>query len=124
MIISRIRLGIGLSNIRKTFTAIFSRYGTWRNWNGDDVRTYLFKGVKDKEGSIITDSLWIKEGKNISKLGELKEGDVIQFEARLDIDEKTSHIKVLEDGSYQENNYIFKNPSKFQKLPETRESIY
>lgn len=116
MITSRIRLGIGLSNTRETFTATFSRYGTWRNWNGEDEKKYIFKDVKNKDNKLITDILWMKDGKNISKLGELKEGDIIQFEARLDIDEKTLHIKILDDGSYQENNYIFKNPSKFQKL--------
>lgn len=111
-----------INKVRDIFTATFSRYGTRRNWKGFDEKTYLLKDIKDKDGKIITDHLWLKDGKNIAKLGELQEGDIIQFEARVGKYSKISHIEEFDSGYrwyYKENDYTLKYPSNFFLLKRT-----
>ena len=79
----------------------FSRYGSMTNWNGFPERTYLFKDIRDKDGNVLTDHLWIKNGKRVAAFGELKEGDVIQK-----IDRWYEH----------ETDYTLKFPTNFRKL--------
>lgn len=103
-----------INNVRSTFTMTFSRYGTMTNWNGFPERTYLFKDIRDKDGNILTDHLWIKDGKRIAALGELKEGDVIQFDARVMPYRKVAY-KI--DRWYEhETDYTLKFPTNFRKL--------
>lgn len=99
---------------RDTFTATFSRYGSRNNWNGFPEKTYLLKGIRNKDGKILTDHLWIKDGKRISSLGKLKEGDIIQFDARV---APYSKVAYKIDHWYQKTiDYTLKFPTNFQKL--------
>ena len=101
---------------RDTFTATFSRYGSRTNWNGFPEKTYLLRDIKDKDGRILTDHLWIKDGKRIGSLGELKEGDIIQFDARIAPYNKVAY-KI--DRWYEKTtDYTLKFPTNFRKIRE------
>ena len=108
-----------IEGVRDIFTATFSRYGTRKNWNGFPEKTYLLKDIKDKEEKIVTDHIWIKDGKRIASLGELNEGDIIQFEARVGQYSKVSEIEEMYNGYrwyWKENDYTLKYPSNFVLL--------
>lgn len=71
------------SRDRHTFIATFERYGKKPGWFTPG-NTALFKNVKltDSE-EILTDHIWLTVGKQLFELGELKQGDIIQFNARV-----------------------------------------
>lgn len=103
-----------INGVRDRFTMTFSRYGERTNWNGYSERTYLFKDIKDKDGKILTDHIWLKDGKRISALGELKDGDVIEFDARV---EPYRKVAFRLDRYYQKTtDYTLKFPTNFKKV--------
>jgi hypothetical protein len=72
-----------LEGERRTFKGFFVRYGTKNNWHGFPVKTLLFKDITDRTGTILTDHIWFNMTKGFEKLGELNEGDLVQFDARI-----------------------------------------
>lgn len=72
-----------LNHIRKTFVAIFDRYGTKPNWHGFSEKTILLINIKSIEGEMLTDHIWFSLTKGFEKLGNLTKGDNIQFDARV-----------------------------------------
>ncbi len=71
-------------NKRMTFLADFERYGTKTGWNGYQEKTILLKNIRRIENSqLMTDHIWFSLTKGFEKLGELKEGDIIKFDARI-----------------------------------------
>jgi len=72
-----------IQNNRKTFTGIFKRYGTKTNWHGFPEKTILLTDVKDSIENKVADHIWFSMTKGFEKLGELKEGDLVQFDARV-----------------------------------------
>ena len=68
---------------RRTFIGIFKRYGTKSNWHGCPEKTILLVNIKDSNGKIVTDHIWFKITNGFKSLGELKEEDKIQFNARV-----------------------------------------
>ena len=68
---------------RITFKGTFKRYGGKANWHGYPEKTILLIGVKDSDGNPMTDHIWFRMTKGFEKLGELKEGDRVQFDARV-----------------------------------------
>jgi hypothetical protein len=68
---------------RKTFTSIFEKYGSKINWHGFPEKTILLINIQDSNGKIIADHIWFKMTKGFEKLGELKEGDSVMFDARV-----------------------------------------
>src|SRR5690348_16275744 len=68
---------------RGKFYGTFEKYGSKKNWKGYEETTILLKDIKDEEGKIVSDHLWFNETKGFEKIGELNEGDTIQFEARV-----------------------------------------
>ena len=76
-----------IEDIRGTFTEVFVRKGTKSGYKGP-LPTLLLKDVRDINGKYITDHLWFNYTKGFEKLGELKEGDKIQFDARSKVCEK------------------------------------
>ena len=77
---------IGSEN-RHTFTAEFSRFGKKSSFKGEPLTTLLFMTVKDDKGNKVTDHLWFTMTKGFEKCN-LKEHDVIQFNARVSQYEK------------------------------------
>ncbi|MCK4848272.1 MAG: hypothetical protein KAT16_04545 [Candidatus Heimdallarchaeota archaeon] len=70
-------------NQRMTFSGVFTRYGTKSNWHGYPEKTILLKQIKNENDEVLTDHIWFSLTKGFQKLGELHEGDRIQFDARI-----------------------------------------
>ena len=70
-----------LKEQRLSFEATFERYGSKQGYKGGPIRTLLFREIKNGE-HIVTDHLWFTTNKQF-ELHELKEGQVILFEARV-----------------------------------------
>lgn len=66
---------------RGTFKGVFVRKGTKNGYKGPE-ETLLLKDITDQCDKKLTDHLWFNYTKGFEKLGELKEGDLIQFNAR------------------------------------------
>ena len=72
-----------IEDIRKTFSATFKRYGTKTSWRGFSEKTVLLIDVKDENEKIVADHIWFSNTKGFQKIGEMKEGDKIRFDARV-----------------------------------------
>ena len=68
---------------RTVFTGIFSKYGIKSNYKGPSTDTLLLVGIRDEQGNLITDHLWFNLTKGFEKMGTLKGGDRVRFEARV-----------------------------------------
>lgn len=68
---------------RYTFIATFERYGEKHSF-GHSKETILLKDVKliDTE-DVLTDHIWLTVGKQLYELGNLVNGDIVQFNARV-----------------------------------------
>ena len=68
---------------RKKFRAQFSRFGKKTNYKGYSEETVLLKSIIDSDtGEEVADHLWFSLTKSFEKLS-LKEGVVVEFEARV-----------------------------------------
>lgn len=106
---------------RYTFIGTFERtgfkreYGKGPNWYVDDYDgiykpTLLLAHVKLKSsGEEITDHLWFNYTKTFNKLGQLKVGDVVQFDARI-----ATYTKGI--GDEKEKDYKLERPTKIRML--------
>jgi len=72
-----------LDNLRRIFIGTFERFGRKTNFKGYPTVTVLLMDIKDKDGKIATDHLWLGHTKQFQALGEMREGDIIQFHARV-----------------------------------------
>jgi len=79
------RSGLGAhADERLRFRGFFVRYGQKRAFRGPPLATLLFRDVCLAEnGQQMTDHLWFNETKGFKALGPLKEGDCIEFDARV-----------------------------------------
>jgi len=68
---------------RELFRGIFSKYGLKTNYRGPSTDTVLLVEIRDGNGAFICDHLWFNLTKGFEKLGTLRQGDIIQFEARV-----------------------------------------
>lgn len=73
-------------NQREKYKATFQRFGVRNGYKGD-IKTVLLSDVIDQSHKLVTSHLWLDCGKQFDKL-LLKEGDFIQFYARVKIYEK------------------------------------
>lgn len=71
-----------ISGNRTKFIGIFERYGTKTNFKGYPEKTILLKNVK-LNSKTVTDHIWFSMTKGFEALGELKEGEIIEFHARV-----------------------------------------
>lgn len=107
-----------LENIRETFTAKFKRCGTKTNWHGFPEKTILLVDVKDSSGKKVTDHIWFNLTKGFEKIGELKEGNIIQFDARVKEYFK-GYAGYKEEDQWErpiEQDYKLNNPTKIKVL--------
>lgn len=100
---------------RTSFVGVFERFGIKNGFKGPE-KTILLINIKDLNGKNITDHLWFNYTKGFQKLGELKEGDVIQFDARVKKYEK-GYKGYRDDVFYPPvEDYKLSHPSKIIKL--------
>ena len=71
-----------IEGVRKTFRGTFERSGSKQGWHGTEI-TLLFKNITDDKGNIISDHLWFNYTKGFERLSPWKQGDVVQFDARV-----------------------------------------
>ena len=70
-------------NQRGKFRAIFKQFGRKTNWYTQRKETtVLLENILDNRGKIVCDHAWLNLTKQFEKL-DLKEGDFIQFHARV-----------------------------------------
>lgn len=103
-----------IKEVRKTFTGIFERIGFKNGYKGV-LETVLLKDIKDTEGNYISDHLWFNLTKGFESLN-LKQGDVIQFNAR--VKEYTKGYKGYREDVYKpiETDYKLSHPSQCKKI--------
>ena|SRR5260221_306088 len=102
--------------IRATFRGTVARFGTKPAYRGYPIPTVMLKDVMDKKGTIVTDHLWMVQGKQIKALN-LQEGDVVEFDAR--VTEYTKGYKGYREDVYDapiEVDYRLSNPTKVRKI--------
>lgn len=103
-----------IEGVRDTFTGVFERFGIKNGWNGIE-KTVLLKDIKNKNGDVVSDHLWFNLTKGFEKL-QLKEGDVVQFDAR--VKEYYKGYKGYRDDIYKpiEKDYKLSHPTKIKKV--------
>jgi len=102
-------------NEREKYKATFERFGIRSGYKGD-IQTVLLLDVIDRNHNLVTSHLWMDCGKQFDKL-KLKEGDFVQFYARVKIYEKgyQGYNEFGEEG-WTSIDYGLCYPSKVAKL--------
>lgn len=103
-----------INSERTRFAAIFVRYGAKPGWTGYPIKTILLKNVNNGE-SMVTDHIWFTMTKGFEALGELKEGDHIEFSARVKEYAK-GYVNTREDIDESEIDYKLSHPTKIIAL--------
>ena len=70
-------------NVRMRFKGTFERYGQKTNFKGYPEKTILLINVKDDANKQVTSHIWFNFTKGFQALGELEQGDFIEFHARV-----------------------------------------
>ena len=104
-----------IEDARKTFNDSFKRYGTKTNWHGFSEKTILLIDIKDKNGKTVADHIWFSNTKGFQKIGEMKEGNKIQFDARVK-DYVKGYMREKEFIDEREIDYKLNNPTKIGVL--------
>lgn len=105
----------GYIEVRGTFTGTFIRKGMKNGYKGP-IETILLGDIRDENGEVLTDHLWFNMTKGFEALGKLKEGDLIQFNARCKEYEKG--YKGYRDDVYKpiEKDFKLSHPTKVKKV--------
>ena len=104
---------------RKTFIGEFKRYGSKSSWHGFPEKTILLINIRDYSNKkIVTEHIWFKITKGFEKLGELKESDKIQFDARVKEYIKGWHGRKAEEYGEEkyEEDYKLNFPTKIKLI--------
>ena len=104
-----------IEDVRKTFIATFKRYGAKTSWHGFLEKTILLIDTKDENGKIVANHIWFSNTKGFQKLGELKEGNKIQFDARVK-DYIKGYVRESEFIDERKIDYKLNNPTKIRVL--------
>jgi hypothetical protein len=72
-----------LDEQRELFSGVFKKYGIRSGYKGASTETILLTTIRNGDGNLISDHLWFNMTKGFEQLGTLKEGDIVQFEARV-----------------------------------------
>ena len=73
-----------IDGVRSRFAGVFVRYGNTTGWTGMVEKTILVKDVRFGDSQeILCSHLWFNLTKGFQALGELQEGDLIEFDARV-----------------------------------------
>lgn len=99
---------------RHTYTGTFERFGKKKGYMGIE-HTVLLKNVKNSAGQIVTDHLWFNKTKGFAD-ADLKEGDIVQFEARVAEYEKGYFGRKEEIFVEEGTDYKLSYPSKIKVI--------
>jgi hypothetical protein len=99
---------------REKFIGIFERFGTKINYKGFPESTILLKNIKNLSEKKIADHLWFNYTKQFQKLDNLKQGDIIEFEARVKQYVK-GYVNYREWIDNREIDYKLSYPTKIKK---------
>lgn len=105
-----------INNARIKFVAVFERYGIKTGWKGRTETTILLKNVSDGS-NIMTEHIWFTMTKGFNDLGELKCGDIIQFDARVKEYIK-GYVNNREFIDERVIDYKLSHPTKIKKVEE------
>jgi hypothetical protein len=104
-------------NQRKQFKAVVSRFGKKVNYNGYTDITMLLTGIIDTEtNTVCTEHQWFAYTKGFEK-AQLKEGDTIEFEARVKVYKKGYVNRKLSINKRQ-SDYKLSHPTNINVLKE------
>jgi hypothetical protein len=108
-----------INNHRKTFIGVFKRYGTRDGYKDNPpVKTILLTDIKT-DGELVTNHIWFTLTKGFKQLGELEEGTIIMFDARVKPYTKGyrgHRIDVYQDRSPVHQDYKLNNPTNIRLL--------
>lgn len=101
--------------LRKKFRAVFTRFGKKVNYSGYTDTTILLNNIVDAETNLAaTDHHWFAYTKGFEK-AQLKEGDTIEFEARVKIYKKGYVNRKLAINNRQ-SDYKLSHPTHIHKI--------
>lgn len=98
---------------RLSVTAIFERFGSKNGWHAPQ-KTILLKDIKYGD-ELLTDHIWFTCGKTFESL-DLVQGDVIQFDARVNSYTKGYQGYREDVYSYVGKDYRLTHPTKAKKI--------
>ena len=102
-------------NQREKYKATLKRFGIRNGYKGE-IKTVLLFDVVDQGHKLVASHLWMDCGKQFDKLS-LKEGDKIQFYARIKIYEKGYQgYNGFGEKGFQSIDYGLSYPSRVAKL--------
>lgn len=96
------------NNERHTFTAVFARTGFKKGFKAYEP-TICLEHIK-LNGDEITDHLWFNYTKSFAELGELEQGDLVQFDARVASYDKGYYLNT------KDNDFDLERPTKVKLL--------
>ncbi len=100
---------------RKKFRAVFARIGKKVNYKGYSEETILLKNIVDLEtNKMMTDHVWFSFTKGFEK-ALLKEGDSLEFEARVK-EYRKGYLNKKYKINNTTNDYKLSNPTKIKKV--------
>ncbi len=101
--------------LRKKFRAVFSHYGKKINYQGYSDTTLLLTNIVDTETNLfVTDHQWFAFTKGFEKV-QLKEGAVIEFEARVKVYKK-GYVNPKISVKKRQSDYKLSHPTKINVL--------
>ena len=103
-------------DVRMIFTGVFKRFGKkTNNYKGWLETTVLLVNVKNEKGEIVTDHLWFNYTKGFRNLGDLEQGNMIEFHARVKSYLK-GYVNRRDYIDERELDYKLSHPSKIRKI--------
>lgn len=109
---------------RQAFIGTFERFGKKSGWNGKELKTVLFKEIKDLSGKLICDHIWFNYTKGFESQG-LAHGDCVMFQAR--VKKYWKGYKGYRD-NYDlppiEKDYKLSHPTKIQKIVNPLKEVF
>jgi hypothetical protein len=102
-----------IRGLRRRFQGKVGRFGTKTGYNGQPLSTLLLLEIIEVENrKLITDHVWFTLGRQFEQLN-LKEGDVVRFDARVTSYEKRCKSEWDGDEEFAfETDYRLSNPTK------------
>lgn len=101
---------------RASFTGTFVRMGTKKGWRGDVDFTILLKDIKDESQQIVCNHLWFNYTKGFEDVGNLEEGYILSFSARVKEYEKGYFGRREDVYKPSEIDYKLSHPTKIRKI--------